>query len=550
MKSKQEQNVGIYARLSKDDERSGESLSIENQKLILEKYVREQGWNLIDEYVDDGYSGTTFERPEVQRLLEDAKNGKINTIVVKDLSRFGRNYIQIGQYIDYIFPMYNIRFVALTDNVDTANSQSSGMDMMPIMNIFNEWHSANTSKKIRSVIEANAKAGKYRTTYAPYGYVKGTDEKKLPVVDEPAASNVRRIFEMRASGISPQKIAKTFNNEEIPIPTDYRCQQLNKTTTKFTHHLWSCGTINQILHNPTYLGHLVQMRTTNVSYKNKKQITRPEDERIVVYNTHEPIISQELWDKCREIEKSVSTGKSTKTGVVLPLSGLMYCADCGNKMYIGHNNTRHSRKGPRTYFRQNYNCGNFKVFGTKVCTSHYIKMKVIDEIVLSDIKSKANLVLENEQLARKEFLAHQTKFTDEQVKNNSRQIEMSKQRIKDLNLLIQSTYEDKVLKRIPEDICINLLNNYQKEKDKVEEEILKLNNLIEQNKQKEKNVDEFIRLVKKHIESPTLTREMTMELIEFITIDKFNKDKTQPREIHIYYKLLDNKTPKEIKQCL
>lgn len=214
MKSKQETKVGIYARLSKDDERNGESLSIENQKLILEKYVMEQGWNLIDEYIDDGYSGTTFDRPGVQRLLEDAKCGRINTIIVKDLSRFGRNYIQVGQYTDYIFPMYNIRFIALNDNVDTSKN-TTGMDMMPIMNVFNEWHSANTSKKIRAVIEANAKAGKYRTTYAPYGYVKGTDEKKLPIVDEPAASNVRRIFEMRASGISPKHIAQKFNDENI-----------------------------------------------------------------------------------------------------------------------------------------------------------------------------------------------------------------------------------------------------------------------------------------------------------------------------------------------
>ena len=218
MKSKQLQlnrKVGNYYRLSKDDEKAGESLSIENQRLILQKYVAEQGWELVDEYIDDGYSGTNFDRPEVQRLLEDAKNGRIDIIIVKDLSRFGRNYIQVGQYVDYIFPMYNIRFIALSDNVDTADTNSSGMDMMPIMNVFNEWHSANTSKKIRAVIEANARAGKYRATFAPYGYIKGTGEKKLPVVDEPAASNVRRIFEMRASGTSPNKIAEVFNEEGI-----------------------------------------------------------------------------------------------------------------------------------------------------------------------------------------------------------------------------------------------------------------------------------------------------------------------------------------------
>ena len=547
-------NVGIYVRLSKDDERSGESLSIENQKLILTKYVNEQGWNLIDVYVDDGVSGTTFERDGVKRLLEDAKSGRINTIVVKDLSRFGRNYIQVGQYIDYIFPMYNIRFIALTDNVDTF-SKSTTMDMMPIMNVFNEWHAANTSKKIRAVIEANARAGKYRTTFAPYGYIKGTDEKKLPVIDEPAAKNVRRIFEMRASGISPKHIADTFNNENILIPTDYRNQRLNINSKKYSHHLWTCEGIQQILHNPTYLGHLVQMRTTNVSYKNHKQITRPEEERITILNTHEPIISQELWDKCREIEKSVSQGKKTKTGIVMPLSGLCYCADCGNKMYVCQNNTRHSRKGPRIYFRQNYNCGNYGRFGVRVCTSHYIKMNDINAVVLQDIKSKAKLVLENENEARKEFLLRQEKHLHQTEVENTKQLSQINQRIADLDKLIQSTYEDKVFGNIPEDICINLLAKYKQEKEQLQQELLEINNNISNNQKIYKDVDEFIKRVKKYIEEPELTREMCLELIEFITVDEFPKeDKKRPREIHIYYKLLDKENPSEFsknkKLCL
>lgn len=239
MKSKLLQNTkaGVYLRLSNDDERIGESLSIENQRRILEKYVAEQGFELVDTYIDDGVSGTHFNRPGIQRLLEDAKIGRINVIIVKDLSRFGRNYIEVGQYVDYIFPMYNIRFIALGDNVDTANCEGSGMDMMPIMNVFNEWHAANTSKKIRAVIESNAKAGKYRTSYAPYGYVKGTDEKKLPVRDEPAASNVHRMFEMRASGISPNKIAHIFNEEGILPPADYKEEKFGIPNTRQSHHL-------------------------------------------------------------------------------------------------------------------------------------------------------------------------------------------------------------------------------------------------------------------------------------------------------------------------
>ena len=294
-------NVGIYVRLSKDDERAGESLSIENQKLILTKYCAEQGWNIVDTYVDDGYSGTSFDRPAVQRLLEDAKTGIINLIIVKDLSRFGRNYIQVGQYIDYIFPTYNIRFIALNDNVDTLNGNSTAMDMMPIMNVFNEWHAANTSKKIRAVIEANCKAGKYRTTYAPYGYIKGDNPNRLPVIDPPAASVVKRMFEMRAQGVSPKHIAETFNSEGIKVPSDYLAERLGRPNHWVTNHLWSGTRIKTMLHNPTYLGHLAQMRTTTVSYKNHKTVKKDQSDWVIIENTHEPIVSQELWDKCREM---------------------------------------------------------------------------------------------------------------------------------------------------------------------------------------------------------------------------------------------------------
>ena len=275
MRSKQIQlnnKVGLYMRLSKDDERAGESLSIENQRIILTKYAQERGWTIADEYIDDGYSGTNFDRPEVQRLLEDAKTGKIDTIIVKDLSRFGRNYIFVGQYVDYIFPMYNIRFIAISDNVDTANTNSAGMDMMPIMNVFNEWHSANTSKKIRAVAEANAKAGKYRSTHAPYGYVKGTGDKCLPVIDEPAASVVRRIFEMRASGKTYKEIYTVLNDEKVPIPAVYQFEKFGITNKKPNKNLWADSILRSILKNPMYLGHLVRLRYTTVSYKNKRRV--------------------------------------------------------------------------------------------------------------------------------------------------------------------------------------------------------------------------------------------------------------------------------------
>ena len=535
-------NVGIYVRLSKDDERLGESVSIENQKMILTKYVAEQGWNTYDIYVDDGYTGTDFNRPAVTRLLEDAKTGKINLIIVKDLSRFGRNYIQIGQYIDYIFPTYNIRFIALNDNVDTANKDTSAMDMMPIVNLFNEWHSASTSKKIRTVIEANAKAGKYRTTFAPYGYVKGTDEKKLPVVDEPAASIVRRIFAERSQGISPRHIADKLNEEKIPIPSDYQYAKLGKTNPRKTAHLWCTKSIKQIVRNPIYLGNLYMLRSTTVSYKNHKHIDKDKEDWVVIPNTHEPLVSQEIWDKIRELEKSVSQGKRTKKGETMPLSGLMYCAECGEKMRLCMNNTTNgSKKLPRKYVRHNYQCGAYSRFGKFYCTSHYIKMKDINAIVLADIRSMAALVVKNEDFARQQFLSKKEKINSHQLAEEQRQLRADKFRLSELKTLIPSIYEDKVLGKIPEDVCVNLLEKYQAEQKELSEKVENLEARLNSVKQDENDVNEFIKRLKKYTDVQELTREMCLELIEYITVDEYAADR--PRDIHIYYKLLDKPLP-------
>ena len=274
--------AGLYYRLSQEDERQGESVSIDNQRTILRKYAEERGFEIHDEYIDDGVSGTTFQRPEVQRLLDDAKTGVINTIIVKDLSRFGRNYIEVGQYVDYVFPAFGIRFIAIQDNVDTENRDSNAMEMMPIMNIFNEWHAANTSKKIRAVWKAKAKEGVFHGKKATYGYIKGTDEKRTFIIDEETAPIVRRIFEMYASGISPRRISEILNEENVPCPKPG------------DRRLWGQITIASMLKNIVYIGHMPQLMSTSVSYKNHKRFKKDQSEWVVVHNTHPPIISQEL----------------------------------------------------------------------------------------------------------------------------------------------------------------------------------------------------------------------------------------------------------------
>ena len=543
MKSKQIQlnnKVGLYMRLSKDDERQGESLSIENQRNILTKYAQERGWTVIDEYVDDGYSGTNFDRPQVQRLLEDAKTGKIDTIIVKDLSRFGRNYIFVGQYVDYIFPIYNIRFIAISDNVDTANVNSAGMDMMPIMNIFNEWHSANTSKKIRAVTEANAKAGKYRSTHAPYGYVKGTGDKCLPVIDEPAATIVRRIFEMRATGKTLNEIYTVLNNEKVPIPAVYLYEKFGVTNKKPNKNLWADSILRSILKNPMYLGHLIRLRYTTVSYKNRRRTNR---EPIVFPNAFEPIVTQELWDKCREIEESVAShGKHTSRGTMYVLSGLMFCADCGGKMKLGQQDLKPSKEHPERRIRYHYICGNHSRFGKFYCYNHYIRREDIEQIVLDDIRAKAKLILDDEQKARADFLKYKEQISAAKHNSDSKALTQKTKRFNELERLTQSVYEDKVLGKIPEDICLKLLAKYTEEQTELKSEISELENALSVVSKNEADVDEFIRRLKRYTDVPELTRELCLELIEYITIGASPDDKTGAREIHIYYKLLGKDT--------
>ena len=526
-----EYKVGMYLRLSKDDERAGESLSIENQRKVLTNYIAEQGWTLYDEYVDDGISGTSFDRPGVQRMLDDAKAGKINLILCKDLSRFGRNYIQVGQYTDYIFPMYGIRFIALTDNVDTANSASSGMDMMPIMNVFNEWHAANTSKKIRAVFDTNIKSGKYMAAVSAYGYLKGDDEKCTPVIDPEAAPVVLRMFQLRAKGYSCKQIAEVLNDEHILIPSDLIYKRLGKPNPRRTEHLWSENVVRRILANRIYIGDLAQRKSTSVSYKNHKKIYFDESDWIIIENNHEPIVPRELWDKVREYEESHRRGKRTKAGVTQPLSGLCYCSTCGAKM---------KQQGSDGYKRKpfGYTCRTYAIFGKKYCSSHYILGRSIMKIVLADIQQRIDFVM-NDAQAREKYLARKRSYNDAQSSNDKAKLHEIEKRTAELDRLIQTIFEDKVAGKMPENMAFGLLNKYQAERDSLQAELSDIQKRAEVSKQDEDDVDEYIRRLKSYAGADELTREMALDLIEYVIIDENPGNIHVPRDIHIYYKLID-----------
>ena len=531
--------AALYARLSRDDELQGESNSIVNQRRILEAYCRDHNILNYRFFVDDGWSGANFDSPNFQAMLEGIDKGEIKTVITKDLSRLGRNYLQVGMYTEMLFPQKGVRYIAINDGVDSMQGDN---DLTPLKNLFNEWMVRDTSKKIKAVIEANAKAGKYRATFAPYGYVKSNTESKLPTPDESAASVVKRIFLMRSKGISPRHIADTLNAEKILTPSDYHYAQLGKPNPRKTAHLWCTDKVNQILKNPTYLGHLVQLRTTTFSYKNHKVIKKNEEDMVIIKNTHEALVSQEMWDKIREIEASVSQGKKTKKGETMPLSGLMFCADCGEKMRLYTNNTTNgSKKLPRKYIRHNYQCGAYSRYGKFYCTSHYIKMKDINALILEDIKKRALLVIFDEEAARQFFLMQKEQYNSEQYATDTKKLNAANARLAELAKLIHSIYEDKVIGKIPESVCVELLEKYQAEQKSLTDEVERINTKLSAAKQDRQDVEKYIIRLKKYADVPELTREMALELIEYVTIDAYAKER--PRDIHIYYKLLDKPLP-------
>lgn len=524
--------TALYLRLSRDDEKAGESLSIENQRMILRKFTDENGGMIVDEYIDDGFSGTNFERPAVKRLLDDAKGGKIDTILVKDLSRFGRNYIQVGQYIDYIFPAYGIRFIAISDNIDTAERSSTSMDMMPIMNVFNEWHAANTSKKIRAVLEAKWQAGKYTNWAYPYGYKAGIDENRTAVIDEAAAKTVRRIYDMRLQGNSARTIARVLSDEGIPNPTTYYTRLDGKKSDRQGSPYWSPKTISDILKDQTYIGTLTQHRTTRFSYKNHKVLNIPQNEQIVRENAHEAIISKDVWEKVQAINNGNSRGRTDKENRVHSLSGLLVCADCGKKL---------KGKSGEHYKTYTYSCRTYVDLGKKYCTSHCISEKLMENIVLQDIRSMLGDMEIDEKRAKEHFLREKTKCGEQNRLSDEKQLHALKNRLTELDKLIQSAFEEKVLGNLPENICTSLCKKYQLEKDEAKKQIVEIEKRLAKADSIDAEVEEYITKLKRYAMCEELTREMCLQLIEFITVGEKPQDNA-PRQIHIYYKFMQNQT--------
>lgn len=521
-----ENKIGLYLRLSKDDDKCGESASIESQRVILNKFVSERGGKVAEEYVDDGYSGTDFERPAVKRMLEDAKSGKIDTVIVKDLSRFGRNYIQVGQYIDYLFPAYGIRFIAISDNLDTADRCSAAMDMMPIMNVFNEWHAASTSKKIRAVLQASQRSGKYTNWSYPYGYKAGCDELRTAVIDEEAAAVVRRIYDLRLQGNSYRAIAKILTELGFPNPSAHFIGKDGKKTDKNFSPYWCPKTVYVILSDVTYTGCTVQHRTTSVSYKNHKVIKVPQESRIVKPNAHAAIIDGETWEKVQQINKSASRGRADKNKTMHALSGLLVCADCGKKL---------KRKAGASGAR--FICRTYADAGNKYCSSHAIGESAIEKLVLEDIRSMLNCKFDENLLTERFNKEYAKRYGSNKYRCEER-LKEERARLKQLERLLCTAFEDKVSGKLPESVFLSLLESYQLEKQTLKNSVLNLEKAVVEDGAN--GAQSYLKKFKSYAACESLTREMCLQLIDFIEVGE--KLGVGSREICVYYRFAEMQT--------
>lgn len=335
---------------------------------------------------------------------------------------------------------------------------------------------------------------------------------------------------MRSRGMSPHKIADQLNEEGIDSPSKYCMEKYGIVGKRNSFDLWSVCPINSILKNPTYLGHMVQQRYSSISYKNHKRYMRDESEWVVVKNTHEAIISQELWDKVREVEKSVSQGKKTKRGYTHPLSGFLFCADCGGKMKLNYIN----RNG---VLYNNFNCGNHVRLGKAYCFSHFISAKDLEEMVLGDIREMAQRIVLDEDAIREEFIRHNEELEEQAVKSAKKELQIKKKRTEELSHLMQVAYEDRMKGKMPENLCFSFIQKYSDEQKILTAEIAELETKLSETENKQQSVDDFIRNIKKYLYAPELTREMCYELLDRVVVGGLTKSKDESRKIDIVYKV-------------
>ncbi len=517
-----EEITALYGRLSQDDGLEGESNSISNQKEILMKYAKEHNLKNPRYFLDDGISGTTFERSGFKEMQALAESGIVKTIVVKDLSRFGRNYIEVGEYLEIKYPSLGVRFISIQENVDTL--QNSGAEMMPFHNIFNEWYAAQTSKKIRAVWQMKAASGKRVSSTVPYGYMKSPDDKEKWIIDEEAAEVVRKIFSLALAGRGVSQIARQLEQEKILIPTAYKIEKGLSSTHKYPEkpYYWEKSAVANILDNRQYTGCTVNFKTTTVSYKVHKVIHKPDDEQQIIPNTQEAIISEDLWLIVQELRKHKR--RPTATGRTSLFSGLVYCPDCGAKLHF-------AAAKSMTRQQEHFRCANYKS-GRGDCQVHFIRDVVLERIVFEAISNLADFVRCYEPVFLYLMAAKNQTARKSELQKLKTKVESGKRRISELDMIISHIYEDNILGKLSDDRYSRMASMYETEQKELIKTVSDGEKELETAEQK--NVD--MRLLLKTLRELTDFKELTPTIVNSLIqrIEVHNNDKSSG---HCYVKV-------------
>lgn len=520
----------LYGRLSQEDDRDGESNSIGNQRLILEKYAEEKGFENIRFLYDDGFSGTNFNRPSWNEIMALIESNQVATLIVKDMSRLGRDYLQTGYLLEHTFPNYNVRFIAVNDAVDTLYGDN---DFTPFRNLFNDFYAKDCSKKIRSVKKAQAERGERVGTRPPYGYKKDENDPKKIVPDHDAAEIVKYIFKLCAEGRGPSQIARQLTEEMVVNPSNYYFNQTGVTLTKLDTtrpYRWRDNSIVNILDDETYLGHTVSMKHTTASYKNKKQIIRPESEWLRFENTHEAIIDQEVWDIAHEMRQGK---KRSRKNMDEPnrYAGLIFCADCGKPLILHRAHTMDASKN-------NFACSTYKQFGKEECSNHYIRESQLSAVILDDLKRVTHFARQEEALFAQHINQKNTAETRKEITRLQKELDTMKKRDLELTALFKRLYEDNVLGRIPDEHYRTLSEEYTSEQKALRVSIPQGEERMEKLKNSLTNVDRFIEKAKKYTDLTELTPEILHMFIEKVVVgEKAQKySRTAPQDTWIYYR--------------
>ena len=521
----QEEITALYCRLSQDDKQEGDSNSIINQKKILKKYALDRGYTNIQFYIDDGVSGTTFNRAGFQSMISDVEAGKVKRVIVKDMSRLGRDYLQVGMYTEIFFPEHDVHFIAVNDGVDSNQEDN---EFTPFRNIINEWYAKDTSKKIRAVKRSKGMAGEHIGSHPPYGYMKNPENKKEWIIDEEAAEVVREIFRLCVGGYGPTRIAHILTERKILCPTYYALEKGGKPRTVLPadKYTWNGPVVAKILDRMDYLGHTVNFKTHVKSYKVHKTIYNSPDQWKVFEGTHEAIIDKETFEIVQKIR--ASKRRPTRMGEMPMFSGLLYCADCGRKLSF-------HRKADEPAEKHHYLCENYRS-NTANCTMHYIRNVVVERIVLENLKEVIQYVSNYEDEFVRMVMDSDMRQRNRELSQKKKRLSEVQKRIGELDTIFQRIYEDNIIGKLSDERFMKMSKGYEDEQHTLQTEADEIQSELQQEEKKSVDVKRFLAIVKKYTDLTELTPEILREFIDKIIVHAPDKSSGRRlQEIEIIY---------------